>query len=110
MQHSITFHLCEIALTKPGGVLGHCPVEKQMIVPLSTTRWDDVSLQNAVVAMLVKNLYGIGVPIPGRLLLTCANVTRMTLYIKSNFPEHRHVLYVQKASITINLTALSNLQ
>ncbi|XP_035619107.2 F-box/WD repeat-containing protein 4-like [Oncorhynchus keta] len=35
-----------------GGVLGHCPVEKQMIVPL--TRWDGVSLANSVVAMLVK--------------------------------------------------------
>ena len=41
-------------LTQPGGMLGHCPVEKQMIVPLSTNRWDGVSLQNAVVAMLVK--------------------------------------------------------
>ena len=26
----------QIAVTQPGGVLGHCPVEKQMIVPLST--------------------------------------------------------------------------
>ena len=25
-----------VALTQPGGVFGHCPVEKQMIVPLST--------------------------------------------------------------------------
>ena len=46
--------LGQIALTQPGGVLGHCPVEKQMIVPLSTTKWDGVLLQNAVVAMLVK--------------------------------------------------------
>jgi hypothetical protein len=26
----------KIAHTQPGGVLGHCPVEKQMIVPLSS--------------------------------------------------------------------------
>ena len=50
MQHSITLLLGQIALTQPGGVLGHCPVEEQMIVPLR----DGVSLQNAVVAMLVK--------------------------------------------------------
>ena len=35
MQHSITLLLDQIALTQHGGVLGHCPVEKQMIVPLS---------------------------------------------------------------------------
>jgi hypothetical protein len=35
MQNSITLLLGKIALTQPGGVLGHCPVEKQMIVPLS---------------------------------------------------------------------------
>ena len=35
MQHSITLFLGQIALTQPGGVLGHCQVEKQMIVPLS---------------------------------------------------------------------------
>ena len=34
IQHSITLLLGQIALTQPGGVLGHCPVEKQMIVPL----------------------------------------------------------------------------
>jgi hypothetical protein len=33
MQHSITLLLGQIALTRPGGVLGHCSVEKQMIVP-----------------------------------------------------------------------------
>ena len=56
MQHSITLLLGQTALTQSGGVLGHCPVEKQMIVPLSTNQmgWDGVSLQNAVVAMLVK--------------------------------------------------------
>ena len=32
----ITLLLGKIALTQPGGVLGHFPVEKQMIVPLST--------------------------------------------------------------------------
>jgi hypothetical protein len=46
MHHFITLLI--------GGVLGHCPVEKQMIVPLNQTRWDGVSLQNAVEAMLVK--------------------------------------------------------
>jgi hypothetical protein len=35
MQHSITLLLSQIALTQPGGVLGHCPVEKHTIVPLS---------------------------------------------------------------------------
>ena len=30
--------LGQIALTQPGGVLGHCPVEKQKIVPLSTNQ------------------------------------------------------------------------
>ena len=34
----ITFLLGQIALTQPGGVLGHCPIEKQMIVPLSTNQ------------------------------------------------------------------------
>ena len=34
MQHTITL-IGQIALTQPGGLLGHCPVEKQMIVPLS---------------------------------------------------------------------------
>ena len=38
------------------GVLGHCPVEKQMIVPVRANQmgWSGVSLQNAVVAMAVK--------------------------------------------------------
>ena len=54
MQHSITLLLRQIVLTQPGGVLGHCPVEKQIIVPLSETRRDGVSMQNAVVAILVK--------------------------------------------------------
>ena len=48
MQHSITLLLGQIARTQLKGVLGHCPVEK------AQTRWDGVSLQNAVVAMLVK--------------------------------------------------------
>ena len=54
MQHSITIIIGKIALSQSGGVLGHCPVEKQMIVPLSPTQWDGILLQNAVVAMLVK--------------------------------------------------------
>ena len=36
MQISISF--LQIALTQPGGVLDHCPVEKQMIVPLSANQ------------------------------------------------------------------------
>ena len=51
MQHSITLLLGQIALTQPGGVLGHCHVEKQMIVGLSANQ---MGWQNAVVAMLVK--------------------------------------------------------
>ena len=39
MQHSITLLLGQIALTQPGGVLGHCPVEKQMIVPQTRLEW-----------------------------------------------------------------------
>ena len=38
MQHSITLLLGQIAITQPGGVLGHCPVEKQMIVLLSANQ------------------------------------------------------------------------
>ena len=37
MQHAITL-LGKIALTQPGGVLGHCPVEKHMIDPLSVNQ------------------------------------------------------------------------
>ena len=32
------FLLGQIAVTQPGGVLGHCPVEKQMIDPLNTNQ------------------------------------------------------------------------
>ena len=38
MQYSITLLLGQIALTQPGGVLGHCPVEKQMIVLISANQ------------------------------------------------------------------------
>ena len=38
MQHYITPLLGQIALTQPEGVLGHCPVEKQIIVLLSTNQ------------------------------------------------------------------------
>ena len=52
MQHSITLLLGKIALTQPGGVLGHCPVEKKMIsLSPNQIEW---RVQNAVVAMLVK--------------------------------------------------------
>ena len=56
MQHSITILLGQIALIQPGGVLGHRPVEKLMIIPLSANQmgWHGISLQNAVVTMLVK--------------------------------------------------------
>ena len=47
MQRSITLFLGQIALTQLGGVFW-------VIVPKAQTRWDGVSLQNAVVAMLVK--------------------------------------------------------
>ena len=56
MQHSINLLLGQIALTQPGDVLGHCPVEKQMIVPLSANQmgWRIAAEHNSVVAMLVK--------------------------------------------------------
>ena len=38
MLHSITLLLGQIAFTQPGGVLGHCPVKKKMIVPLSANQ------------------------------------------------------------------------
>jgi hypothetical protein len=38
MWHSITLLLGQIALTQLGGVFGYCPVEKQMIVPLSANQ------------------------------------------------------------------------
>ena len=38
MQHSITLLLCQIGLTQPGGMLGYCPVEKQIIVSLSVNQ------------------------------------------------------------------------
>ena len=50
MQHSITL-LGQIALTQPGGVLGHCPVGKQMTVGLSTNQ---MGCRIATEAMLVK--------------------------------------------------------
>ena len=37
MQHFITL-VGQIALTQPGGVWGHCPVEKKIIVPLSANQ------------------------------------------------------------------------
>ena len=54
MQHSITFCLGQIAHTQPGGVLDHCPVEKQMIVPLSANQMGRRVAADAMVAMLVK--------------------------------------------------------
>ena len=38
MRHSITILLSQITLTKPGGVLCNCLLEKQMIVPLSANQ------------------------------------------------------------------------
>jgi hypothetical protein len=40
MQHSITLILGKIALTQPGGLSGHCPVEKQIKVPLSPNQME----------------------------------------------------------------------
>ena len=54
MQHFITLLLGQIALTQPGGVLGHCPVEKQMIVPLKANQMELCIVQNAVEAIMVK--------------------------------------------------------
>ena len=54
LQHSITLLLGQIALTQPGSVLGHCHVEKQMIVPL---RANQIGWRiDAVVAILVQCL------------------------------------------------------
>jgi hypothetical protein len=38
MQLSITLLLGQIDLTQPGGVLGYYPIEKQMIVSVSTNQ------------------------------------------------------------------------
>ena len=38
MLHSITLLLYQISLIQPGDLLCHCPVEKQMIVPLSANQ------------------------------------------------------------------------
>ena len=38
MQNSITLLLGQIALTQPEGVMGHCPIEKQIEVPLSANQ------------------------------------------------------------------------
>jgi hypothetical protein len=38
MQHSIILLPGQIALAQPGGVLGHCSVEKSMIFPLSANQ------------------------------------------------------------------------
>ena len=51
MQHSITFLLGQIALTQPTQCWVIVLLEKQM---KAQTRWDGISLLNAVVAMLVK--------------------------------------------------------
>ena len=52
MQHSITL-LGLIALTQPGSALGHCPVEKQMIVPLSPNQMGWRITAECCVAILV---------------------------------------------------------
>jgi hypothetical protein len=53
MQHSITVILGQIAFTLPESLLGHCPVEKQIIVPLSPNQ---MGWRIAVIAMLVECL------------------------------------------------------
>ena len=52
MQHSNILLLGQIAIAQPGGVLGHYHFEKKIIVAISANQMG--SLQNAVVAMLVK--------------------------------------------------------
>ena len=37
-QHTITLLIGQRSLAQPGVVLDHCPVEKQMIVPLSANQ------------------------------------------------------------------------
>jgi hypothetical protein len=54
MQHFLTLLLDQIALTQPGGVLGHCPVENQMIVGLCPNQMGWGIAAESVVAMLVK--------------------------------------------------------
>ena len=53
IQHFIPLFPGQLALTQPGGVLGHCPVENQMIVPRSANQMGGVTLQNAEKAMLI---------------------------------------------------------
>ena len=70
MHHSITLLLHQITLTQPRGVLGHCPVDKQIIVPLRTNQMGWHITRNAVVAMLVKcALNSKSTPSPSHLLL-----------------------------------------
>ena len=66
MQHSIALLLGQIALTQPGGVLGHCPVEKQMIVILKISHLDSSDQRTDFHTLLVflgpsKSLLLIGV-------------------------------------------------
>ena len=53
MQHFITLLFGKIAFTQPRGVLDQCPVETYDSPTKPIPRRDGVSLQNAVVAMLV---------------------------------------------------------
>ena len=71
LQHSINLLLGQIALTQPGGVLGHCPVEKQMIVPLSANQ--------------------MGWHIAAAMLVECAlNSKSITDSVTSKAPPHHH--------------------
>ena len=40
MQHSTNLLLAQIALTQPGGVLGHSPLQNKIIFPLSTNQME----------------------------------------------------------------------
>ena len=83
---TITLLLVQIAFTQPEGVLGHCPVEKQMKLPLSSPRWDGVSLQKAV-------------------LVKCAlNSKLITDNVTSKAPPHPHTITHPPPCFTVGTT------
>jgi hypothetical protein len=103
MQHSITL-LDQKALTQPGVMLGHCPVEKQMMVPLSVqTRWDGVSLQIDVVTVpwiLNKSVSPAKHPHTITSLPPCVTVgTKHAEIIRSPTLSQRHLSWNQKSQI-----------
>ena len=108
MQHSITLLLGQIAFTQPGDVLCHCPIEKQMIVPLSWTEqlvYQDV--MQPVMTLSMVQLYYLEKTLGGmpnffshlrKWRRCCAILTRVVVllvYVKSSemwVPRHlRHL-------------------